>query len=77
LETRQSAEFCEHRAFYGYLISGPGSSGILTLHCPPAQVYALTTFLRGNGAEAVAVADLDYVFSKDNPRFAKLASSLP
>jgi ATP phosphoribosyltransferase len=56
---------------------GPTSSGMLTLHCPPGQVYALTTFLRDNGAEAVAVADLDYVFSKDNPLFAKLSSSLP
>ena len=51
---------------------GPTSSGLLTLHCPPDQVYALTNFLRENGAEAVAVADLDYVFSRDNPLFAKL-----
>jgi ATP phosphoribosyltransferase len=55
---------------------GPTSSGMLTLHCPPAQVYALTSFLRDNGAEAVAVADLDYVFSRDNPLFAKLAAAL-
>jgi ATP phosphoribosyltransferase len=54
----------------------PTSSGMLTLHCPPAQVYALTTFLRDNGAEAVAVADLDYVFSKDNPLYAKLEAKL-
>ena len=55
---------------------GPTSSGMLTLHCPPAQVYALTSFLRDNGAEAVAVADLDYVFSRDNPLYAKLAAAL-
>jgi ATP phosphoribosyltransferase len=55
---------------------GPTSSGMLTLHCPPDQVYALTSFLRDNGAEAVAVADLDYVFSKDNPLFAKLEAGL-
>jgi len=55
---------------------GPTSSGMLPLHCPPAQVYALTSFLRDNGAEAVAVADLDYVFSKENPLFAKLAAAL-
>ena len=55
---------------------GPTSSGMLTLHCPPAQGYALTSFLRDNGAEAVAVADLDYVFSKENPLFAKLAAAL-
>jgi ATP phosphoribosyltransferase len=51
---------------------GPTSSGMLTLHCPPDKVYALTSFLRENGAEAVAVADLDYVFSKDNPLYARL-----
>jgi ATP phosphoribosyltransferase len=55
---------------------GPTSSGMLTLHCPPAQVYALTGFLRENGAEAVAVADLDYVFSRDNPLYAKLEAGL-
>ncbi len=56
---------------------GPTSSGMLTLHCPPDQVYGLTSFLRENGAEAVAVADLDYVFSKDNPLYAKLEAGLP
>ena len=55
---------------------GPTSSGMLTLHCPPDQVYALTSFLRERGAEAVAVADLDYVFSKDNPLYAKLEAGL-
>jgi ATP phosphoribosyltransferase len=55
---------------------GPTSSGMLTLHCPPDQVYALTSFLRENGAEAVAVADLGYVFSKDNPLYAKLEAGL-
>jgi ATP phosphoribosyltransferase len=55
---------------------GPTSSGMLTLHCPPSQVYALTSFLRENGAEAVAVAELGYVFSKDNPLYAKLEAGL-
>jgi ATP phosphoribosyltransferase len=55
---------------------GPTSSSMLTLHCPPDQVYALTSFLRESGAEAVAVADLDYVFSKDNPLYAKLEAAL-
>jgi ATP phosphoribosyltransferase len=55
---------------------GPTSSGMLTLHCPPTQVYALTSYLRENGAEAVAVADLDYVFSRDNPLYAKLEAGL-
>jgi len=55
---------------------GPTSSGMLTLHCPPGQVYALTSFLRDHGAEAVAVADLDYVFSRDNPLYEKLEAGL-
>ena len=55
---------------------GPTSSGMLTLHCPPAQVYALTSFLRENGAEAVAVAELGYVFSRDNPLYSKLEAGL-
>ena len=55
---------------------GPTSSGMLTLHCPPDQVYALTSFLHENGAEAVAVADLGYVFSRDNPLYAKLEAGL-
>ncbi len=54
----------------------PTSSGMLTLHCPPDEVYALTSFLRENGAESVAVADLDYVFSRDNPLYAKLEAGL-
>jgi len=55
---------------------GPTSSGMLTLHCPPAQVYALTSFLREAGAEAVAVAELGYVFSRENPLYAKLEAVL-
>ena len=55
---------------------GPTIAGLLTLHCPPDQVYALTNFLRENGAEAVAVAELDYVFSRDNPLFARLEAGL-
>ncbi|HET7849430.1 MAG TPA: ATP phosphoribosyltransferase [Pseudolabrys sp.] len=52
------------------------ASGLLTLHCPPDQVYALTGFLRENGAEAVAVADLDYVFARGNPLYEKLKAAL-
>jgi ATP phosphoribosyltransferase len=55
---------------------GPTSSGMLTLHCPPEQVYALTSFLREAGAEAVVVTDLDYVFSRDNPLYARLEAGL-
>jgi len=55
---------------------GAAPSGMLTVHCPPDQVYALTSYLRENGAEAVAVAELGYVFSRDNPLFAKLEAGL-
>jgi ATP phosphoribosyltransferase len=55
---------------------GATVSGLVTLHCPPDQVYALTNFLREHGAEAVAVADLDYVFSRDNPLYAKFEAAL-
>ena len=49
---------------------------MLTLHCPPEKVHALASFLRENGAEAVSVAALDYVYSRDNPLYAKLAAEL-
>ncbi|HWZ36998.1 MAG TPA: ATP phosphoribosyltransferase [Bradyrhizobium sp.] len=51
---------------------GPTSSGMITLHCPPSQLYALGSFLRANGAETVSVASLDYVLDRENPLFAKL-----
>jgi ATP phosphoribosyltransferase len=55
---------------------GPTSSGMMTLHCPPAQVHALATFLRERGAQTVVVAELDYVFAQDNPLYEKLAAKL-
>jgi ATP phosphoribosyltransferase len=55
---------------------GPTSSGMLTLHCPPDSIHALATFLRQHGAETVIVADIDYVFTRDNPLFTKLAAAL-
>jgi ATP phosphoribosyltransferase len=55
---------------------GPTSTGMLTLHCPPAKVYALANFLREKGAEAVSVVELEYVFSLDNPLYAKLEAAL-
>ena len=55
---------------------GPTSSGMLTLHCPPAQVYALASFMRESGAQSIMVAEIDYVFSPDNPLFAKLVGGL-
>jgi ATP phosphoribosyltransferase len=55
---------------------GPTSSGMLTLHCPPAHVHGLASLLREHGAENVAVADLGYVFARENALFAKLAAGL-
>jgi ATP phosphoribosyltransferase len=55
---------------------GPTSSGMLTLHCPPQHVHALATLLHERGAENVAVVQLDYVFSRDNPLYAKLEAGL-
>ncbi len=55
---------------------GPTSSGMLTLHCPPDQVHALANFLRENGAETVVAAELDYIFARDNPLYAKLEAGL-
>jgi ATP phosphoribosyltransferase len=55
---------------------GPTSSGMLTLHCPPANIQGLASFLREHGAGAVIVADIDYVFTQDNPLYAKLAAAL-
>ncbi|CCE04327.1 ATP phosphoribosyltransferase [Bradyrhizobium sp. STM 3843] len=54
----------------------PTSSGMLTLHCPPAQIYALGSFLRSHGADTVSVASLDYVLDRENPLFAKLDAFL-
>jgi ATP phosphoribosyltransferase len=55
---------------------GPTSSGMLTLHCPPEHVHTLANFLRDNGAQAVSVGALDYVYTRDNALYGKLATEL-
>jgi ATP phosphoribosyltransferase len=55
---------------------GPTSSGMLTLHCPPKAIPHLATFLREHGAESVVVADIAYVFGRDNPLYDKLITGL-
>ena len=55
---------------------GPTSSGMLTLHCPPNTVYDLACFMRERGAQSITVAEIEYVFSPDNPLFAKLVGGL-
>ena len=49
---------------------------MVTLHCPPAEVHALATFLRDHGAEAVTVADIGYVFARDNALYTQLEAGL-
>jgi len=55
---------------------GPTSSGMLILHCPPMQLYALGSFLREHGADTVSIASLDYVLDRENPLFARLEAFL-
>jgi ATP phosphoribosyltransferase len=55
---------------------GPTSSGMLTLHCPPKEVFALAMLLRERGAETVSVAELEYVFTRENPLYAQLQAAL-
>lgn len=55
---------------------GPTSSGMLTLHCPPKTIFALSRFLREKGAETVSVTELDYVFARDNPLYETLLAAL-
>jgi ATP phosphoribosyltransferase len=55
---------------------GPTSSGMLTLHCPPAKVYDLASFMRERGAQSIIVAEIEYVFAPDNPLYGKLVAGL-
>jgi ATP phosphoribosyltransferase len=50
--------------------------GRLILNCPKHKVAALADWLIGQGAEHVAVAAQDYVFSAVNPLYEKLAAKL-
>ena len=55
---------------------GPNSSGMISLHSPPQHVHELATLLRHKGAENVVVSELEYVFSRNNPLYAKLEAGL-
>lgn len=72
------ALLAEARRRFGVVapFGGPTSSGMLTLHCPPREVFGLAELLRSAGAEAVSVAELGYVFTSDNPLHAKLEAAL-
>ncbi len=73
-----AALLAEAHARFGVVspFGGPTSSGMVTLHCPPGQLYALGSFLRAHGAETVSVASLDYVFDRENPLYARLEAFL-
>ncbi len=68
----------EAKAKFGVVspFGGPTSSGMVTLHCPPAHIYALASFLRDRGADTISVASLDYVLDRANPLYAKLEAFL-
>ena len=56
---------------------GPTSSGMLTLHCPPAQrACARELPARARARTAVSVGGLDYVFTRDNPLLREAGSGL-
>jgi len=55
---------------------GPTSSGMLTLHCPPREIHALAAFLREHGAQAVVIADIDYVFTAEHAFYTRLAEAI-
>ncbi|BAF89116.1 ATP phosphoribosyltransferase [Azorhizobium caulinodans ORS 571] len=55
---------------------GPTSSGMLTLHCPPDTLHALSLFLRERGASMVTVGPIEYVFAAENPLYEALQARL-
>jgi len=55
---------------------GAATADLVTLHCPSDRVHALAMFLREQGAETVSVASLDYVFTRENPLYARLEAGL-
>jgi ATP phosphoribosyltransferase len=57
-------------------LGAASDAGVLTLHCPPDAIQALASFLREAGADAVTVGGLDYVFTRENPLYAKLEAGL-
>ena len=57
-------------------LGSAGEAGVLTLHCPPDAIQGLANFLREQGAEAVTVAGLDYVFTRENALYARLEAGL-
>src|SRR5258707_13031651 len=61
------AVLAEARKMFGVAapFGGPTSSGMITLHCPPASVHALASFLRDKGDQSLTVADIGYVITRE------------
>jgi len=57
-------------------LGSASDAGVLTFHCPPDTIQNLANFLREQGAETVTVAGLDYVFTRQNPLYARLEAGL-
>jgi ATP phosphoribosyltransferase len=57
-------------------LGGPTSSGMVTLHCPPGRVHLLADYLRDCGAPNVSVAELTYVYARENVLYRRLEAGL-
>ena len=55
---------------------GTEKAGPLILHCPIDKIHPLADYLRDNGAEAVSVAQAEYVFQARNPLYDKVMRRL-
>jgi ATP phosphoribosyltransferase len=63
-----------HGARLPFGAQAPG--GIVTIHCPAKQVFALADDLAGAGATDITVRSLDYVFRQDNPLLDRLTARI-
>lgn len=48
----------------------------LTLHAPASEIYPLAEWLAGEGAQAITIRSVDFIFSPDNPLLAMLERGL-
>lgn len=69
-----SAIEARHGARLPFGLQAPG--GIVTLHCPTANVFQLADHLAEAGAQDVTVRSLDYVFRQDNPMLDRLLARI-
>ncbi len=63
-----------HGARLPFGAQAPG--GIVTIHCPAQQVFALADDLTEAGATDIIVRGLDYVFRQDNPLLDRLMARI-